>query len=134
MARLPRFVIRSQSQHVIQRDNNKEVVFIADEDYFLLPSSSLRIYKATALMWLSWYTAFHSSAPNRFCFFTLSSSAVISYKTPCGTLLLNVLPILNKFLAAITCFMQLYLNFNERLNGVKYLLNILCSTLPFQNS
>jgi len=33
MARLPRFVIPGQPQHVIQRGNNREVVFVADEDY-----------------------------------------------------------------------------------------------------
>lgn len=33
MARLPRFVILGQPQHVIQRGNNREVIFAADEDY-----------------------------------------------------------------------------------------------------
>jgi len=33
MARLPRFVIPGQPQHVIQRGNNREVIFIADDDY-----------------------------------------------------------------------------------------------------
>lgn len=33
MARLPRFVIPGQPQHVIQRGNNREVMFGADEDY-----------------------------------------------------------------------------------------------------
>ena len=33
MARQPRFVIPGQPQHVIQRGNNREVVFVADEDY-----------------------------------------------------------------------------------------------------
>jgi putative transposase len=33
MARHPRFVIPGQPQHVIQRGNNREAVFVADEDY-----------------------------------------------------------------------------------------------------
>lgn len=33
MARLPRFVIPGQPQHVIQRGNNRDVIFITDEDY-----------------------------------------------------------------------------------------------------
>jgi len=33
MARLPRYVILGQPQHVIQRGNNRNVIFVADEDY-----------------------------------------------------------------------------------------------------
>ena len=33
MARLPRFVITGQPQHVIQRANNRQDIFRADEDY-----------------------------------------------------------------------------------------------------
>lgn len=33
MARLPRFVIPGQPQHVIQRGNNRDVIFVTDEDY-----------------------------------------------------------------------------------------------------
>ena len=33
MARLPRFVLPGQPQHVIQRGNNRDIIFIADEDY-----------------------------------------------------------------------------------------------------
>jgi putative transposase len=33
MARLPRFVIPGQPQHIIQRGNNRQVIFAADEDY-----------------------------------------------------------------------------------------------------
>ena len=33
MARLPRFVIPGQPQHVIQRGNNRDAIFVADEDY-----------------------------------------------------------------------------------------------------
>ena len=33
MARLSRFVIPGQPQHVIQRGNNRDVIFVADEDY-----------------------------------------------------------------------------------------------------
>ncbi len=33
MARLPRFIIPGQPQHVIQRGNNRDVIFVADDDY-----------------------------------------------------------------------------------------------------
>ncbi len=33
MARLPRFVIPGQAQHIIQRGNNRQDIFCADEDY-----------------------------------------------------------------------------------------------------
>ena len=33
MARLPRFVIPGQPQHIIQRGNNREPIFFSDEDY-----------------------------------------------------------------------------------------------------
>jgi putative transposase len=33
MARLPRFVIPNQPQHVIIRGNNSEPIFITDDDY-----------------------------------------------------------------------------------------------------
>lgn len=33
MARLPRFVIPGQPQHVIQRGNNRDIIFVHDEDY-----------------------------------------------------------------------------------------------------
>lgn len=33
MARLPRFVLPGQPQHVIQRGNNREVIFVSDDDY-----------------------------------------------------------------------------------------------------
>ena len=33
MARLPRFSILGQPQHVIQRGNNRDAIFVADEDY-----------------------------------------------------------------------------------------------------
>ena len=33
MARLPRFTIPGQPQHVIQRGNNREPIFAAEEDY-----------------------------------------------------------------------------------------------------
>ena len=33
MARLPRYVIPGQPQHVIQRGNNRDIIFVADEDY-----------------------------------------------------------------------------------------------------
>jgi len=33
MARLPRYAIPGQPQHVIQRGNNREIIFVTDEDY-----------------------------------------------------------------------------------------------------
>ena len=33
MARLPRFDLPGQPQHIIQRGNNRSVIFVADEDY-----------------------------------------------------------------------------------------------------
>ena len=33
MARLPRFVIPDQAQHIIQRGNNRQTIFSADADY-----------------------------------------------------------------------------------------------------
>ena len=33
MARLPRFTISGQPQHVIQRGNNRDPIFVDDEDY-----------------------------------------------------------------------------------------------------
>lgn len=33
MARLPRFVIPGQPQHIIQRGNNRQVIFSAEENY-----------------------------------------------------------------------------------------------------
>jgi REP-associated tyrosine transposase len=33
MARLPRYFIKDQPQHLIQRGNNRELIFGADEDY-----------------------------------------------------------------------------------------------------
>ena len=33
MARLPRFVLPGQPQHVIQRGNNRDIIFAAEDDY-----------------------------------------------------------------------------------------------------
>jgi putative transposase len=33
MARLPRYVIPGQPQHIIQRGNNRDIIFVADEGY-----------------------------------------------------------------------------------------------------
>jgi putative transposase len=33
MARLPRYVIPGQPQHIIQRGNNRQVIFVTDDDY-----------------------------------------------------------------------------------------------------
>jgi len=35
MARQPRIVLEGQPQHVIQRGNNRDIIFVADEDYQL---------------------------------------------------------------------------------------------------
>ena len=35
MARLPRFALPGEPQHVIQRGNNRNVIFASDEDYCL---------------------------------------------------------------------------------------------------
>jgi len=33
MARLPRYVIPGQPQHIIQRGNNRQIIFAADADF-----------------------------------------------------------------------------------------------------
>ena len=33
MARLPRYFIKDQPQHLIQRGNNREIIFVTDDDY-----------------------------------------------------------------------------------------------------
>ena len=33
MARLPRYVLPGQSQHIIQRGNNRQVIFASDTDF-----------------------------------------------------------------------------------------------------
>jgi len=33
MPRLPRYFVKGQAQHIIQRGNNREPVFVGDEDY-----------------------------------------------------------------------------------------------------
>lgn len=33
MARLPRYFVKGQPQHIIQRGNNREVIFVHDDDY-----------------------------------------------------------------------------------------------------
>ncbi len=33
MARLPRFDVPGQPQHVIQRGNNRSIIFVGEEDY-----------------------------------------------------------------------------------------------------
>ena len=43
MSRQPRFVFPGQPQHVIQRGNNRDVIFVSDDDY------RLYLYKATLL-------------------------------------------------------------------------------------
>ena len=39
MARLPRYVIPGQPQHIIQRGNNRQVIFVAEADYQLFRDS-----------------------------------------------------------------------------------------------
>ena len=46
MARLPRFVIPGQPQHIIQRGNNREVTFVHNEDFrFYLEKLQNACYK-----------------------------------------------------------------------------------------
>ena len=33
MARLPRFILPGQPQHVLQRGNNRQIIFHAEDDY-----------------------------------------------------------------------------------------------------
>jgi len=33
MARLPRYFVKGQLQHIIQRGNNRESIFVHDDDY-----------------------------------------------------------------------------------------------------
>jgi hypothetical protein len=33
MARLPRYIIHGQPLHIIQHDNNRQMIFALDEDY-----------------------------------------------------------------------------------------------------
>ena len=42
MARLPRFVIPGQPQHIIQRGNNRQPIFAYDEDYLFIKLSENR--------------------------------------------------------------------------------------------
>ena len=42
MARLPRFVIPGQPQHIIQRGNDRDIIFVADEDYRFLSAKTER--------------------------------------------------------------------------------------------
>jgi putative transposase len=44
MARLPRFVLPGQPQHVIQRGNNRQVIFCAERDYHFYLE---KLYEAT---------------------------------------------------------------------------------------
>jgi len=36
MARLPRYALPGQPQHILQRGNNRQVIFAADADYQFL--------------------------------------------------------------------------------------------------
>ena len=33
MARLPRYFVKGQPQHIIQRGNNRELIFVHEDDY-----------------------------------------------------------------------------------------------------
>jgi putative transposase len=50
MARLARYVIPGQSQHIIQRGNNREVIFTAEADYQFYATPLLRRYTSTAYL------------------------------------------------------------------------------------
>ena len=51
MARLPRFVIPGQPQHIIVRGNNREPIFYREEDYqFYLEKLKLEDYERLAVV------------------------------------------------------------------------------------
>lgn len=33
MARLPRYFVKGQAQHIIQRGNNRDLIFVHNDDY-----------------------------------------------------------------------------------------------------
>ena len=58
MARLPRYVVPGQPQHIIQRGNNRQVIFAADADYqffrdALVEASKKHGLTVHAYVWMS---------------------------------------------------------------------------------
>ena len=58
MARLPRYVIPNQPQHIIQRGNNRQVIFAADADYqffrdALVDAAAKHGLKIHAYVWMT---------------------------------------------------------------------------------
>jgi putative transposase len=58
MARLPRYVIPNQPQHIIQRGNNRQVIFAADADYqffrdAIVDAASKHGLKVHAYVWMT---------------------------------------------------------------------------------
>ncbi len=49
MARLPRFVLPGQPQHVIQRGNNRRAIFDAEDDYRFYLQKSWEIMGSDSL-------------------------------------------------------------------------------------
>ena len=49
MSRLPRYVIPGQPQHIIQRGNNRQVIFVADADYMFFRDSLVEASKKHGL-------------------------------------------------------------------------------------
>ena len=49
MARLPRYVIPGQPQHIIQRGNNRQVIFAADTDYLFFRDAVVEAARKYAL-------------------------------------------------------------------------------------
>jgi putative transposase len=49
MSRLPRYVIPGQPQHIIQRGNNRQVIFVADADYQFFRDSLVEASKKHGL-------------------------------------------------------------------------------------
>jgi REP element-mobilizing transposase RayT len=49
MARLPRFVIPGQPQHIIQRGNNRQTIFAVDADYQFFRDAL--VVEAAGLVW-----------------------------------------------------------------------------------
>jgi putative transposase len=56
MARLPRYALPGQPQHIIQRGNNRQVIFAADADYQLFHMVDATITQRLAVHAYVWMT------------------------------------------------------------------------------
>lgn len=50
MARLPRYVIPNQSQHIIQRGNNRQATFVSEVDYLFFRDALIASAKKYGLL------------------------------------------------------------------------------------